>query len=164
MHPTSVRHEKRGVSSKWFFETLSTDPLPPPSPWHAGKQLLVSPRPKPDIGPVTANTGLLSRLENFLEEAKANNREAGVVEKLELEEDCDLAHIELDMACGVFELKDEDAVRAAESAVGGRDAARPSSWVSERPNQRQATRQSDDQRHRQGDGEVRRLVEEVDVE
>ena len=89
------------------------------APNAAGEQLLVSPPRKPDIGPVAGNTGLLSRLDAFLQEAgKASDAPGGApAEKLELEDDCDGEHIELDMSCGVFDLKNDEAVRAAEAAV-----------------------------------------------
>lgn len=91
------------------------------APNAAGEQLLVSPPRKPDIGPVAGNTGLLSRLDAFLQEAgKASDAPGGApAEKLELEDDCEGEHIELDMSCGVFDLKNDEAVRAAEAAVRG---------------------------------------------
>ena len=68
---------------------------------------------------MAGNTGLLSRLDAFLQEAgKASDAPGGApAEKLELEDDCDGEHIELDMSCGVFDLKNDEAVRAAEAAV-----------------------------------------------
>lgn len=99
---------------------------------HAGKRLLVSPPQKPGIGPVPTDSGLVNRIDAFLREAKARPpAEAGApgtaetaetADMVELDDDFEGQHVELDLACGVFDLIDDEAVRAAEAACAGQTA------------------------------------------
>jgi phage baseplate assembly protein gpV len=85
--------------------------------------LLVQPegKAKPKIGPVKENGALLARLQAFLPALKESNdalpstSEDG--EAMELPEQYDGKHVELDLACGVFDLNNEDAVQAAERSI-----------------------------------------------
>jgi hypothetical protein len=85
--------------------------------------LLVQPerREKPKIGPVNENGALLARLQAFLPAMKESNdalpNSSEGCEVMELPEQYDGKHVELDLACGVFDLKNEDAVVAAEKSV-----------------------------------------------
>lgn len=79
-------------------------------------------REKPKIGPVNENGALLARLQAFLPAMKESNdalpdSSEGCNEVMELPEQYDGKHVELDLACGVFDLKSEDAVVAAEKSV-----------------------------------------------
>lgn len=78
-------------------------------------------REKPKIGPVSENGALFARLQAFLPALKeSNDKLSHVVEDggtMELPEQYDGKHVELDLACGVFDLNNEDAVRAAEKNV-----------------------------------------------
>ena len=91
---------------------------------------------KPDIGPVPTSNGLLDRVGAFLEEAKgrrggATAEQAESVEKVELEDDYEGQHVELDLACGIFDLIDDEAVRKAEIACVGQQLESKREPVSE---------------------------------
>ena len=87
--------------------------------------MLVSPPSKPEIGRVP-DSGLLGRIDAFLEEAKVRKvkvgekgekaREAEREEKMELEEGYEGEHVALQLDCGVIDLMDDKAVAAAEVA------------------------------------------------
>lgn len=77
---------------------------------------------KPNIGPVKENGALLARLQAFLPALKESNEALpdsveGCEDAMELPEQYDGKHVELDLACGVFDLKSEDAILAAEKSV-----------------------------------------------
>lgn len=86
--------------------------------------LLVHPegKTKPKIGPVKENGALLARLQAFLPALKESNdalpsSEEEGCEAMELPEQYDGKHVELDLACGVFDLNNEDAILAAEKSI-----------------------------------------------
>mmetsp|Transcript_4807 Transcript_4807/g.9553 ORF Transcript_4807/g.9553 Transcript_4807/m.9553 type:complete len:142 (+) Transcript_4807:88-513(+) len=109
-------------------ETRDTELLEIGSSSDYRQSLLVHPRTKPDIGPVQTNVSLINRLNAFLPEFKSsterlegalNENEPGI----ELPDDHEGEHVELDLACGMFDLKDEAAVEAAERNMrAGADA------------------------------------------
>lgn len=89
----------------------------------AQELLLLQPqrKEKPKIGPTEGNDALLARLQAFLPALKESNEQLPQSLKhcdtIELPEQYDGKHVALDLACGVFDLNDEDAVRAAETCI-----------------------------------------------
>lgn len=102
-----------------FFYPRNTQVTVPLAKRIVGQQLLVNPpQAKPEIGPVSTNTMLLNRLNAFLEETQRPSAAAPA----ELPDQFEGQHVELELACGVFDLKSESTLRMAEAACG--DSAR----------------------------------------
>ncbi|KAL6765740.1 hypothetical protein V8C86DRAFT_2448689 [Haematococcus lacustris] len=95
--------------------------------WVAERKLDVTsprfPSDKPQIGPILRSS-VLDQVRKFIPSLQAANK--ALERELEVRPASDLdiehvdeggAHIEMDLACGVFDLKDEQAVAAAEQAM-----------------------------------------------
>ncbi|GAX82225.1 hypothetical protein CEUSTIGMA_g9653.t1 [Chlamydomonas eustigma] len=83
--------------------------------------------PRPHIGPVPKSS-LLTRLNQFLPELQAANQQLNEELKIKppshfdvenVPEDQEGGYIEMDLACGLIDLKSEEAVIAAETAMKG---------------------------------------------
>ncbi|KAL4527136.1 hypothetical protein Ndes2526B_g09151 [Nannochloris sp. 'desiccata'] len=102
-----------------------------PSQASIERKLLVrndAPTVKPPISQPQRNGDLLTRLQTFLPQMEEANKNLEVYEtaaeaRFEDPEEDEGPVVELDLACGVFDLKDETAIAAAERSLINQDVA-----------------------------------------